>query len=128
MRRTILFAAVLALLMVGCGGFPPRVEVVQVGDIQVIEHIDTDDAPAACGDRQGWAGCYGRIAGVHHVWRSSLVANHTVLHEHGHAQGMRHGPWETDFIGRKCTKITASGGHYVAGKTLCVGPRGETIY
>lgn len=128
MSRLLLLICLCSLALAGCGGFPPRVQVVQVGDIQVIEHIDTEDAPAACGDRQGWAGCYGRIGGVHHIWRSSLVANHTVLHEYGHAQGMRHGPYETDFAGRKCTKITASGGHYVAGKTLCVGRDGETIY
>lgn len=121
--------AILVLLAThGCAAFAPRIDIVMLDDGRIaIEHIDTDDAPAACGDRSEWAGCHQLRDGIPHIWRSSLSAAHTRRHERAHAMGMQHGPWTTDHLGRRWARVTHGGGHYQPGQWIVIDARGEFL-
>lgn len=122
----VVWVAWVISMLVGCGaGFEPTVEIVMVEGQPVVHHIDTNDAPAGCGDRTEWAGCHIKVNGVSHVWRSSRVAETTIKHEHAHALGMLHTPWERDFLGRPCATVVVAGGGYHVGQRICVDQRGE---
>ena len=121
-------ALILCLLLAGCAtGITPRVYTFMLGDVEITEHIDTNDAPADCGDRTAWAGCYAQINGKHHIWRSSMTSANTVEHERSHALGMRHTEWRDSFSG-KCATVTAPGGRYKTGQTICVDRGGERVF
>lgn len=124
----LLVVALLAILFTsGCSSFEPLVQVVDVGGQMVVEHIDTDDAPASCGDRITWAGCHARINGASHIWRASRVAEHTIEHERAHAAGMMRTPWQVDFLGRPWCTVVVAGGKYRVGDRIYVDQRGEFV-
>lgn len=119
---------ILCSLLAACAtGLTPRVQTFMIGDVEITEHIDTDDAPAGCGDRTAWAGCYANIDGKHHIWRTSTASVWVVAHERAHALGMKHTGWIDVFGGGKCATVTASGGMYRAGQRLCVDAGDERI-
>ncbi len=123
-RRLLLICCLLA----GCTGLTPRVQTFMIGDVEITEHIDTNDHPTDCGDRSGWDGCYAQIAGKHHIWRTSMTSVWVVSHGRGHALGMRHTEWVEVFGGAKCAKVYAAGGRYKFGQTICIDRGGERVF
>ena len=120
-----MFRLLVCSLLVGCG-HTPMSYTFMLGDVEITEHIDHPGAPAECGDRTSWDGCYMRISGKHHIWRSSAASAQTVAHERSHALGMRHTEWR-DVFGGKCATVLAPGGRYLVGQTICVDRSGERV-
>ena len=123
-RLLLIFCSLLA----GCTSLMPRVHTFMLGDIEITEHIDTNDYPDGCGDRTSWAGCYSQINGKHHIWRASAASVWVVAHERAHALGMRHTDYVTVFGGDKCAKVLAAGGRYKVGQTICTDRSGERVF
>lgn len=117
----------VAASLAGCSSLQPKVQARVVQGVKIVDHIDTDDAPKACGDRSEWAGCHMVVGDVRHIWRSSFVQQWVIDHEDAHALGMMHTEWKADFTGRKCALIFASYGKYKQGDTLCIDQSGESI-
>jgi hypothetical protein len=117
----------LTLLLTACSSFQPVVKHSVIDGTKVVEHIDTDDAPAACGDRTEWAGCHQVRGDTHHIWRASTARPDTLPHEIAHAKGMRHTAWRFDMFGNASATVVLPGGRYKVGDVIYVDARGERI-
>lgn len=95
-----------------------EVRTVMVGDVMVVEHIDTHDGPAKCGEFTNYPGCYVKTAFENHIYYNSPIRNDTVIHERAHAEGMRHGEWHEVMPGSWAAAVTESGGPYRKGDTI----------
>ncbi len=128
-RRRLIFLAflfagvVITFGIAACGDMLPAT--ISIRADGVTEHIDTQDSP--CGNSIG--GCYHQRAdGSQHIWRSVLSPSYVVRHEDAHALGMRHSEWRHEWGNRFCATVTAAGGKYAKGQTICVSQSGESIF
>lgn len=114
----------LSSQLAGCLTLPHQVERRLVGNQVVEVHTDAPADPCA----ENAAGCY--EFATRRVFLRSPVRPDTVQHELAHADGMIHGPWLADPLGRKCAAVIVGdrGGLYPAGSTICLDRRGEYVF
>lgn len=128
MKRTLIFLAftltglVVTFGIAGCLGYlPPTINLRADG---VIEHIDTNDMPCV-----GALACYEKRAdGSRHIYKSATTPQWAVEHEDAHDKGMTHGDFHREWNNQLCATVTASGGKYIKGQTICITHRGETVF
>lgn len=110
----------ILLLLAGCIGLMPSIHVRPDG---LIEHIDTQDSP--CGLSTA---CYQlREDGSRHIYKSVLTPQWALDHEEAHDKGMHHGDYQREWDNQYCATVTASGGKYIKGQTICNTLNGEHV-
>jgi len=119
--RAVLIVTVICALLAP----PSHADTLIINGQERTEHVDARDAPTKCGESGiFYAACTDRSK--RRIDYRSPVLAWIVKHEHGHASGMRHGEYEYNFAGN-CATVTASGGKYHAGDTICSTRGGEIL-